>query len=184
MMREWLDGLRAGRTFVTNGPLLSFTLGGKEPGEEIRLPVRGGDVKFTAELGSIVPVDHFELLCNGEVQKKFLAEPGRSAQKNGTVRLNRSGWCLLRAYAEKAAHPILDLYPFATTSPVYVTVEGAPARSPEDAAFFVQWMDRVLEFARGRTNWNTPEERAHALAYLENARAVFAGKAQTTPPQK
>lgn len=176
-LRDWLDGLRAGRTFVTNGPLVSFTLDGKGPGDEIRLPAGGGNVSFTAELNSIVPVDHFEVICNGEQKTRLLAAPGTSAQQKGTLRFDRSGWCLLRAYANKATHPILDLYPFASTSPIYITVEGAPARSPGDAAFFVQWMDRVLEFARGRSNWNTPHERAHVLAYLEKARALFAAKA-------
>jgi hypothetical protein len=38
-------------------------------------------------------------------------------------------------------------------------------------------MDRVLEFARARSNWHSPDERAHVLAYLEKARAVFAEKA-------
>lgn len=177
-MRDWLDGLRAGRSFVTNGPLLHFTLAGQEPGEEIKLPAGGGTVSFTAELNSIVPVDHFEVICNGEKKTKLLAAPGTSAQQKGTLRMDRSGWCILRAYADKAAHPILDLYPFASTSPIYITVEGAPAQSPEDAEFFVQWMDRVLEFARGRSNWNTAAERAHVLAYLEKARAAFAAKAQ------
>jgi WD40 repeat protein len=188
-MRDWLDSLRAGRSFVTNGPLLSFTLDGKGPGDEIKLPTGGGNVNFVAELNSIVPVDHFEVLCNGEKRTKLLAAPATSAQQKGTLQFDRSGWCILRAYADKATHPILDLYPFASTSPIYITVEGAITqsgaqrregpRSPEDARFFVQWMDRVLEFARARENWNSPDERAHVLAYLEKARTIFAEK--TTP---
>jgi WD40 repeat protein len=186
-MRDWLDSLRAGRSFVTNGPLVSFTLDGKGPGDEIKLPAGGGNVSFVAALNSIVPVNHFEVICNGEEKAKLLAAPAASAQHKGTLRFDRSGWCILRAYADKAAHPILDLYPFASASPIYITVEGAPTRSgakrsegphsPEDAEFFVQWMDRVLEFARARENWNSPAERAHVLAYLESARAAFATKA-------
>jgi hypothetical protein len=38
-------------------------------------------------------------------------------------------------------------------------------------------MDRVLEFARARENWNSPDERAHVLAYLDKAREMFAEKA-------
>ncbi len=176
-MPDWLDGLRAGRSFVTNGPLLHFSLNGKEPGDEIKLPAGGGNVSFNAELNSIVPVDHFEVICNGEKKTKLLDAPGTGAQQKGTLRMERSGWCLLRAYADKAAHPILDLYPFASTSPIYVTVEGAPAQSPEDAKFFLQWLDRVLQFARARSNWHSPDQRAHVLAYLEKARATLAAKA-------
>src|SRR5438128_2927329 len=39
---RFLAGIRAGRTFATNGPLVQFTLGGKGPGGEIRLPAGGG----------------------------------------------------------------------------------------------------------------------------------------------
>ena len=31
----WLDSLKQGRTFATNGPLLGFTLGGKALGDEL-----------------------------------------------------------------------------------------------------------------------------------------------------
>ncbi len=31
----WLDSLKAGRSFATNGPLLEFTLGGRELGQEL-----------------------------------------------------------------------------------------------------------------------------------------------------
>ncbi|HKB07783.1 MAG TPA: CehA/McbA family metallohydrolase, partial [Candidatus Polarisedimenticolia bacterium] len=38
---RFLAGIRDGRTFATNGPLLRFTLGDSEPGEVIRLPAGG-----------------------------------------------------------------------------------------------------------------------------------------------
>ncbi|MGH9814689.1 MAG: CehA/McbA family metallohydrolase [Candidatus Acidiferrales bacterium] len=176
-MREWLDGLRAGRTFVTNGPLLHFRLGGKEVGDELRVAAGGRAVAFAAEVRSIVPLDHAQIVCNGEVVHELeLAANRMSVDAAGEIALGRSGWCVLRAYAETATHPILDLYPFASTSPVYVTVDGKPARSPQDAAFFVKWMDRVLEFTRSRKSWNTPEEQAAVIAYMEKARAIFAAK--------
>lgn len=178
-MREWLDGLRAGRTFVTNGPLLHFRLGGKEVGDELTLAAGGKAVAFAAALRSIVPLDHAQIVCNGEVVHELeLAGDRMSVDAAGEIALGRSGWCVLRAYAEKATHPILDLYPFASTSPVYVTVDGQPARSAEDAAFFVKWMDRVLEFTRSRTSWNTPQEQAAVIAYIEQAKALFQIRAE------
>ncbi len=32
----WFDGLRAGRAFVTTGPMLLLRVNGREPGDEIR----------------------------------------------------------------------------------------------------------------------------------------------------
>src|SRR5262245_63879929 len=66
--QAWLEGLKRGRTFVTNGPLLHFTLGGKMAGSEIRLEA-AKEVPFTAWLRSSAPVDRLELVCNGKVAK-------------------------------------------------------------------------------------------------------------------
>src|SRR5207245_8460135 len=63
---RWLGGLRAGRTFVTNGPLLEFTLGGKQIGDELRLRAAGAAVPLTAGLRSIVPVDDLQDVGNSE----------------------------------------------------------------------------------------------------------------------
>ncbi|MGH9779087.1 MAG: hypothetical protein ACRD5I_11810 [Candidatus Acidiferrales bacterium] len=164
---------------MTNGPLLHFRLGGKEAGDELPLAAGGKAEAFAAALRSIVPLDHAQIVCNGEVVHELeLAGDRTSVDAAGEIALGRSGWCVLRAYAEKATHPILDLYPFASTSPVYVTVGGQPARSREDAAFFVKWMDRVLEFTRSRKSWNTPEEQAAVISYMAKARAIFATKAK------
>src|SRR5439155_314947 len=60
---RWLAAIKAGRTFVTNAPLLSFTLDGREPGEEIRLPSGASRMHALAHvtLRSPVTVDHLEL---------------------------------------------------------------------------------------------------------------------------
>jgi hypothetical protein len=71
---------------------------------------------------------------------------------------------------------VLDLYPFASTSPVYVEVGGAPVRSREDADYFVRWMDRVLAAARAHSDWNTPAERDAVLAQLDRARAEYVAR--------
>ena len=84
-----------------------------------------------------------------------------------------SGWFLLRARSDRAIYPVLDLYPYATTSPIYVTVGGRPARSTDDAAYFVAWIDRLAAAARANTDWNTVSERDHALELIGKAREEF-----------
>ena len=68
---------------------------------------------------------------------------------------------------------MLDIYPFATTSPVYVTLGGAPVRSAEDARYFVAWIDRLDAAARAHPGWNTDTERSHVLEQIARARAEF-----------
>ena len=171
---RWLAGLRAGRTFVTNAPLLEFSLGGRAIGDEIRLPV--GSHRLVARVGlrSNVPIDHLEIVGNGKVVATIPLR-GDHTQANDSVSIPviASGWYVLRAYADRATMPVLDLYPFGSTSPIYVRVGDAPVRSSEDAGFFVRWIGRLEAVARGSTAWNAPAEQALVLRNLAEARAVF-----------
>ena len=170
---EWLAALRAGKSFATNGPLLDFTLGGLPIGGELAL---GGPkaVPFTAHLQSIVPIDHLEVVCNGTVARVLaLNKPRTSADVSGTLPLRSSGWCVLRASSDRGEYPVLDGYPYATTSPVYVTVKGERPRAPEDAKFFAAWIDRVSESTSRFPDWNSAQEKAGVLARLKAAREVY-----------
>ena len=169
--QRWLAGLKAGRTFVTNSPLLEFSLAGHTMGDEIRLSA--GSHRLTARVGlrSNVPVDHVEIIGNGNVVATM------SGSGTVSIPVSRSGWYLLRAYNSRATLPVLDVYPFASTSPIYVQVGDQPVRSAEDAAFFVQWIERLERFASTSTAWNTPAEQASALHTLAEARAVFSSVA-------
>jgi hypothetical protein len=170
----WLGGLRAGRTFATNGPLLDFTLDGVPIGGDVERR-RGGSVPFTARLRSMVPVDHLEVVCNGKVVRALpLAGSRTAADVAGRLPLAASGWCLLRASSDRAEYPVLDLYPYATTSPVYVRVAGRAPQSPSDAAFFAAWVERVIDATDRYPDWNSPEEKAAVLGRLRQARAWYA----------
>jgi hypothetical protein len=172
--RRWLAGLKAGRTFVTNAPLLEFSLGGRAIGDEIRLAA--GSHRLTARVGlkSNVPIDHLEIVGNGKVVATIPLRGDRtSATDSVSIPVIASGWYVLRAYADRATMPVLDLYPFGSTSPIYVRVGDDAVRSPEDAAFFVRWIGRLETVTRASTAWNTPAEQALVLRTLAEARAVF-----------
>jgi TolB protein len=170
----WLDSIKHGRTFATNGPLLGFTLGEKQLGDELSLPAGENKVKFTAWLRSFVPIDHLQVMCNGDVVRDLKLEGDRqTANVEDTIPVSRSGWCLLRAWSEKAEHPILDMYPYATTSPIYVTAAGSHPRPVEDAAYFVAWIDRMIDAAKSNQDWNTEAEKTAVLDMLSSARKVY-----------
>jgi TolB protein len=174
---SWLNSLKAGHTFATNGPLLRFTLGGQQLGGELRLPAGENQVKIKATLRSIVPVDHLEVICNGEVARDLkLSGNRKSADIEDAIPISRSGWCLLRALSDQPEHPILDIYPYATTSPIYVSVAGSALRSPEDLAYFVKWIDRLTEATKANRDWNTEAEKTSVLDMLEKARQVYLQK--------
>ena len=173
-LSDWMESLKHGRTFATNGPLLGFTLGGMALGEELKLPAGDNKVPFKAWMRSMVPVDHLEVVCNGSVVRDLkLRADRKSGDGEDMIPISKSGWCLLRASSEKPEHPVFDDYVYATTSPVYVSVGGAATKSAEDAAFFLAWIGRLDAAVRPNRDWNTSEEETLVLKTLDQARQVY-----------
>jgi TolB protein len=171
------SALKEGRTFVSNGPLLGLELGGLRPGGVLREV--SGPVPFRVALRSPVAVDHLELVHNGKVIKTFrLAGDRRSLDASGEVPLPRGGWLLLRAWNNRADPLVFDLYPYATTGPIYIELPGGPESAREDAAFFVTWMDRVIAAAEANGDYNNEQERTATLGYFQAARDKFLEKSK------
>src|SRR5882672_7635484 len=180
--RSWLAALKTGRTFVTNAPLLEFSVAGRAIGEEIRVSNEMQRVPAVVAMRSTVPIDHLEIIGNGTVVATIPLDADRmTAHATVMVPVKGSGWFVLRAYSDRAEMPVLDLYPFASTSPVYVRVGDQPVRSAGDAAFFMKWIERVEAAARGSPAWNTPDEKAAVLQTFARARAVFGPSSPTAP---
>ena len=170
----WLAGLKAGASMATNGPLLALTVEGRESGGEIELPRKGRTVKYSGFLRSAVPIDHLELIYNGKVVNSFdIDAGGTSADFRGSVSVEDSGWLLLRAWND-GSHPlILDVYPYATTSPVYLMVNGKPPQSNDDAEYFLTWIGNIRAAVELREDYNSDAERVAILSSLEQAERFY-----------
>ena len=170
-VETFFDAVKNGRTVATNGPLLDFSLGGQGIGGELKLAAAQAEVPFRVKMRSIVPVDHLEIVCNGLVVKSLAGKD--AADVSGTIPLKESGWCVLRASSEKAEYPVLDNYVYATTSPIYVNVGGKKPRSPEDAKYFVAWIERTIDATSQYPDWNSGAEKGYVIGRLEEAKRVF-----------
>jgi TolB protein len=165
--------IKAGRGFVSNGPLLGLLIDGKKPGESTH--AASSTNKFKVAMRSIVPVDHLELVVTGEVVHELELGADRTTfDGEGTITLPPGGWVLLRAWNDGAHPDILDIYPYATTNPVWI--EGEVVPDARDADYFVAWLDRTIAAADARTDWNNADEERETLDYLRAARAIYAAK--------
>jgi TolB protein len=174
----WVEAIRAGRTFVTNGPLLQFEVNGQIPGGEIQLPASGGSVSAVAQLDTTVPVEKMEIFWNGKpVETIPVASGAQTLRIEKTLLVKESGWLTLRARGG-SSHPVDDDYVIAETSPVYVYVDKRPIRSKEDADYFVHWIDSITKQAQEHPGWRSDKERTHVLAQFAEARAVFEQRAR------
>ena len=113
-----LDALKSGRTFVSNGPLLGLEVDGKQPGRFAR--GRGQASPSASRCARPLPSITSSCVQNGRVIKSFELTGDRTRfDWSGDVAFEGGGWLVLRAFNDQPNPWVLDLYPYATTSPIY-----------------------------------------------------------------
>jgi hypothetical protein len=171
--KSWIEALKSGKSFVSNGPMLTFTVDGKEPGAVLAVGAKSRlHVKATAR--SLFPLSSAELVHNAQVVAKAkLTEDGLSATLDQDITLDRGGWLAFRAEGRgtiDTAQPSLNAH----SNPVYVEVNGQSYRSAEEARAFQKWIDEFEILLRTRNRFPTEKHRNQAYDRLEAARVVYA----------
>ena len=174
-MDAWLEGVRAGRAFVSTGPLVELTVNGRIPGETVGLPSSGGSVKVQVHVRSITPLETATLIFNGEEVADVPLSPDRtSADYETTLRVSRSGWYHLRvAGSPDERFPLDASFAQAFTNPVWLTVGDQPIRSRAAAEYSIQWIDKLHEIAEAWPGWRSQQERGHVFAQFDEARQIY-----------
>jgi Tol biopolymer transport system component len=174
-MTAWLDGMRAGRAFVTNGPLVELTVDGRLPGDTVPLAAAGARVRIDARVQSIVPLETATLYFNGQpIEEIPLSADRTSAALSTSLPVSRSGWFHLRAEGRPADRFPLDTgYPQGFTNPVWVAVNGSPVRDRAAAEYGLKWIDRLQQLADAWPGWRSQKEKDHVYAQFDQARDVY-----------
>lgn len=135
---DWWDGLKQGRAFVTNGPLIRPRANGRIPG--FVFASRAGEpvvLDLAMDLTTRDKIDYVEVIQNGKVVHNL---PLRDwAQKGGhfpPLTFRESGWCLVRARCD---HP--QTCRFVLSAPWYVAVDDKPHVSRNSARYFLDWTE-------------------------------------------
>jgi TolB protein len=138
-MAGYLDAVREGRSFITNGPMIDFTVSGVGPGGTVR---GGSRIPFSIEAWSLSPVDTVEVLVNGRVAwaggkfsglRKFAS----------TIDVPHGGWVAARVRGGTSVWPSQDSYLFAHTAPIWLEKRGSrdPSAARTAASDLLRWMD-------------------------------------------
>jgi hypothetical protein len=161
----WIESVRSGRTFVTEGPLLALTANGQEPGSVVSLANAGQTVRIQAEARSVTPFARLECVYNSAVVAAGEAHSdGRYASIEAEVPIAESGWLAARCMAE-------DSVLRAHTSPVYVEIEGRPVQPDADMmAPLLAVLDRTLAWIEREARCPKESHREQLMQTLQGAR--------------
>jgi len=160
---KWMAGLRAGCSFVTNGPLLRVKAVGELPGHVFKSD-KATTISLSVQLDGRDPVDTIEIVRNGRVERRV---PVKDAP--GAIEFSSSGWFLLRCFAKNE-----KTFRFASTAPFYVEIGAEPRRiSRASAQFFADWVDERM----GRIKLADPKQREEVLEPHRRAKEYWAGLA-------
>jgi hypothetical protein len=121
----WYQGYRRGQAFVTNGPLVEFSINGQEMGSEITI-ARGQPLKITASAAlnpDVDSLDRLEVVALGDVLATEAANGKDRVTLEKTVPASRSMWIAVRAYGKQQGAQFTTI---AHTTPIYVVIDDEP----------------------------------------------------------
>jgi len=166
-IKSWLDALVAGRSFISNGPLLSLSVDGKDLGATVDLP-SGRKVSVKAAASSRVAFAKLQLIQNGKVVLESEPQPKDGcveAHIDDRIKIDTPSWLALRVSSQASSEFGRPL--FAHTSPVYVKVGGKAIRQPEEVAYLVKQMEDAKQEIATKALFASPKEREAVLSVYE-----------------
>ncbi|MBI2190352.1 MAG: CehA/McbA family metallohydrolase [Planctomycetes bacterium] len=177
---NWCRAVRSGRTFLSGGPILDFTVNGVRIGDTLQLPKGGGSVEIEAGVESIFPVHTLEIVQQGRVVASTSeARGGRKLRLKTSLEVSGHTWLAARCggpnyFQSIPHHDAWRRGTFAHTSPIYVAVgEDWRLFDPGTAQYMLTLVEGGLAYIRNTAVMQPPGrvthhhgERDHT-AYLE-----------------
>ena len=163
----WMRGLKAGRSFVTTGPMLFATVEGYDPGELFTSSGRKRRrFRVTGEVQAERPQVSVDVIANGDVvhsevpSMKRTATGGYRGRLDAVVTMETSGWIGVRCFESREG----DRFRFAHTAPWWVQMKIKPqVPKREEAAWFAKRVEEEIARNRGVVSDAALQEYEFAL---------------------
>lgn len=172
----WLKHLKAGRTFITNGPLLDLQINGKTIGDQLKLSKENHQITIRATGKGRLNFERLELIQNGKViqtQKTSAVENHFEAKFELQLDIDQPGWIALRTPSpsvppnpKRQRKTPLNEYGrelFSHTSPVYLEWEGKTLFQLNQAQALLTEMKENRNKIAKEFLFADEHERAHVL---------------------
>ncbi len=174
-----MAGLKSGRCFVTNGPVITMVVDECEMGSTIPLMGTGPDeLPVRVEVRSAVPLDLVELIANGKVIESY--EPRsteREIQWETVVEVRRSQWlaarCLGRVDSAAAGWLHCPPFFFAHSGPTYLLRKKKPVIVGRSVSRILKNLDRMSRWCEQPDLFSKNSRRAECRTILDEARSYY-----------
>lgn len=179
---DWLAALAAGKTYITNGPLLEFSVAGRQAGESVSLD-KPGRVRIVGRGQGRIDFAQLQLIQNGRVIRAAetkRADGHYTAELALEVDVAEPCWFALRTPApshetSKQTTPLNEYGGeiFAHTSAVFVDLADKRIFHIAAAKELMAEMERSRKFIAGRAKFANEQERARVLSVYDEAMTTF-----------
>lgn len=148
---HWIDGLRAGRSFVTTGPMLFVKVNGVDPGQVFR---QSGPIwmQIRGEIHAAQPLQRVELIVNGQKSPLPLGVPQTTPAGafrysiNEKIHVGHSSWIAVRCFQMTPKGRVR----FAHTAPWHITIDDEPVRPRrEEIDYLVRRIQQEIDRNQG-----------------------------------
>ncbi len=168
---RWIEGMVAGRTFITNGPALFLDAADGGPGQRISLP-GDGTVHAKVRWQSHYPLNKVALVQDGRViGEQVYPEGSRDGVWETDVPVASDGW--LAARCSGTTRDSFDQPVYAHTSPVYLETGRPNPLRADSTRFFTSSIDRSLEWVRKKGRFTRDEQRDRVVELYLDGRSVY-----------
>ena len=168
---SWLQALRSGQTFITNGPALSLLVEGEGPGAEIEA-TPSQRLSTLVAWKSHYPVSRAEVLFNGRVVAgESFPEGSKEGHLEVDVPADSDGWIAARLSSRARDSFFQPL--FAHTSPVYVTTGSESPEKREAAQQFDESIESSLEWVTAKGKFYNDQQRREVADLFREGQQVY-----------
>lgn len=177
---DWLTQLAAGNSYITNGPLLEFSVAGKSMGDSVLLN-RPGSLRIEGNARGREDFQRIELIQNGRVLAKAEASPQKGhfvAHLDFELPVDEPCWLALRTPPPSAPdkglvrQTPLNAYGqelFSHTSAIFVDMAGKRYFDPATAQALLGELKENLALIQDKARFSGEDERRQVLAIYEEA---------------
>jgi hypothetical protein len=175
---DWIDAIRKGRSFVTNGPMIDLSADSAGPGGEITLD-RPRRVRISAAAESQLPFQTLDVVMNGRVIRSVTAEGGKKAHIAFDQGIDGPTWIAARALGSR--NPEIIFYPHpewshpvaAHTSPIYIKFGQARLAMAADARMLLERLRKLETWANERAFFGDAASKEQALRNIEVGKRFY-----------